>query len=183
MNFDFFKTENLIALSSFFAAGASFWVSWLSYRRDSGQLDFYIGMAEIRNGTTLKKEQDVIHFRIVNAGRRPLIVSQIGGDLKWYRLHQLLSRINPKKFQPRAYILDSPIINSSLLQNGRPRLLNEGDFITFYLPLPEANDLLAKIATGSSSIYVFDTIGRKHKAPSGVFKKLSNDFKKSQVDP
>ena len=176
MSFELLSIESLIALSSLFAAGASFWVSWLSYKRDSGQIDFYVGVGEILNDRTFKKEQEVIQFRIVNAGRRPLLVSQIGGDPVHQRLNRILTKFNSTKFKSRAFVLQSPIVNEHLLPRGTPRLLNEGEFLSFYLSLPDANGLAKQLAD-SDSIYVFDTVGRKHRVSSGVLKKLREDVK------
>lgn len=173
---DFFKTESFIALSSFFVAGASFWVSWLSYKRDSGRLDFYVGVGEIWGGQPFQKQRDVIQFRIVNSGRRPLIVNSIGGDNRGEKLIRFLARYAPNRFKPTAYIFDSPIVTSALTPNGQPRVLHEGESISFHLPLPDSHPLLEKMATGSDSIYVFDTIGRKHRVPGPVLKKLRKDF-------
>lgn len=180
----FFNTEKLIAISSFFVAGASFWISWLTYKRDSGRLDFYVGLGEIWDGRPLEKISECIQFRIVNSGRRPLIASSIGGDLKGDKKNCFLSNFFPKHFRSRAFIIDSPEISESLRPNGKFRVLNEGDFISFFLPLPKYDALFEEMALKSGSIYVFDTVSRKHRVPNGVLKKLAKDFneRKSKIN-
>ncbi|PIS10855.1 MAG: hypothetical protein COT73_07090 [Bdellovibrio sp. CG10_big_fil_rev_8_21_14_0_10_47_8] len=174
-NWDFsFSNESFIALSSLFVALASFWVSWLSYARDRGRLDFYVGVGEIWGGTPLRREQDVIQFRIVNSGRRPLTVTTIGGDIKGQFFNRMLWRVFPNTFKPRAYIITSPIVSASIMPNGRYRVLNEGDDISFTMPLPLHQDFLNQMVEGSS-IHVFDSIGRKHYVPCRVFAKLRRD--------
>lgn len=172
----FFNTEKLIAFSSFFVAGASFWISWLTYQRDFGRIDFYVGIGVILEGSPLKITSKVIQFRIVNSGRRPLIVSSIGGDSKRGIKDFFLNKFLPNQFPIKAYVINSPEIYNSLLPNGKFRVLNEGDSISIGLPLPKYDDLLEVMALKSNSIYVFDTVGRKHKVPSGVLKKLEKDF-------
>jgi hypothetical protein len=170
------RTENLTAISSLFVASASFWVSWLTYKRDQGRLDFYVGVGEIWGGQPLVKESDVIQIRIVNSGRRPLIVNSVGGDLKWQKMNRFLFRFFPNSFKPRCYLFHGPIVTSALMPNGKPRVLSEGENISIQLPLPDSFDFLEQMARDSESVYVFDSLNRKHKAPCGVMRKLRNDY-------
>jgi hypothetical protein len=170
------KTETLIATSSLFAALASFWVSWLSYSRDRGRLDFYVGVGEIWSGIPLKKTGEAIHFKIINSGRRPMTVTDLGGDENGEFWNRVLSKVSPDKFKPRAYLITGPIVSPNLRPNGQSRVLNEGDGISFTMPLPAADQFLKQMATGAS-VYIFDSTGRKHYVPCRVFARLKRSYK------
>jgi hypothetical protein len=179
---NFFKT-NIIPISSFFVASASFCVSWLSFKRDSGRLDVSIYLAEVRDGTTLKLEQNGLQIKIVNSGRRPLTVSSIGGDHKGQLFQRVASKIlgyrTPQFLKQTAFVLQDDLVTSALTKDGQYKTLLEGNSISIFLPFPKGSDLVGYIAKKCSSFYVFDSIGRKHRAPKAALKKIQYDFQKS----
>ncbi len=105
------------------------------------------------------------------------MLDQIGGDLKGQRILRMLSNLNADVFKSRAYILNGPKVDNHLMPSGQRRVLNEGESFSFQMPMPEADALLKQLAKDSDSIYIFDTIGRKHRVPRRVLKKLRRDYK------
>lgn len=182
-----FLATNLLELSTLSVAGASFYVSWLTYKRDSGRLDVSVLSSELRNGTTLALEQKGLHIKIVNSGRRPLIVSSIGGDAKWQKFHWIAMRLfghrTPSWLTPTSFLVSDPAVTNHLAVNGQYKTLHEGQDISIFLPFPQADELFKLIATKCSSFYVFDSIGRKHRASKGMLKKLTSDYYKNDQAP
>lgn len=97
--------------------------------------------------------------------------------MKGERIVRFLARYWPDYFKPTAYVLQSRYADAVLSPNGAPRVLHEGETISFQLPLPDALEMFEKMAMNSDSTYVFDTIGRKHRVSRAVMKKLKADYK------
>ncbi len=181
-----FVTNHMVELSSFFVAAATFYVSWLSYKRDSGRLDVFVTVGEMRKGQTLALEQIGLHIKIVNSGRRPLIVTSVGGDAKWQFVSRIAFRLlgfrTPGWLKPRAFLVNDPLVTTHLMTGGRYKTLHEGEDISVFLPFPQGKGLLKYIATECSNFYVFDSVGRKHKTSCAVMRKIKNDFFESHAE-
>jgi hypothetical protein len=182
VDFVSFLKANIIPLSSFFVAASSFCVSWMSYRRDSGRLDISLYLAEVRNGTTLMLEQNGLQINIVNSGRRPLIVTNIGGDIKWQQIYRLAQRIlkhrTPSWLTATAFVVHDELVTSAIMKDGNFKTLLEGQSINIFLPFPKGKELMEYISKKCSGFYVFDSMGRKHRVSKGTLAKLSYDTKK-----
>lgn len=164
----------ILAGSSFFVSLASFTVSWLSYKRDSGRCDVFVGMGSIFDRTS-KAGNPTILLKIVNSGRRPIIINLIGGDLKGQFINRCLDKIFRSRKKAIAFFLDSPLIRTALMPDGHSRVLEEGHEITVCLPLPECISNLEQMANESDSIYAIDTLGRKHYVPKRVLRTFKAD--------
>lgn len=175
---EFLKAENLIATSSFFVALASLIISLVIYRQDQGRLDFYVGLGEIWGGTPFRMLQNVLQFRIVNSGRRAVILNAIGGDKNGEFVVSVLSKFNAKKFRTTSFLLHSPAVTEVITSNGQPKTLTEGMSVSFHLPLPEAEETFELIALNCRSVYVIDTVGKKHFVSKGVFRALRNSYQR-----
>lgn len=172
------KVENFIAASSFLVALASLAVSWRVYRQDQGRLDVSVGLGEIWGGQPYRVERKVIFIRIVNVGRRPVMLSSIGGDMPYFKLKRVMQWVPFLRIDPTSYLFTNSIIDSSLMPNGQPKVLHEGEFISITLPWSEHKDAAKVIAKDSSSVYVFDSMNRKHPVRSGLLRKFRRDFQK-----
>lgn len=169
----------LVAAAGFMVALASLAVSWLAYSRDAGRLDVSVGLGHIWGGRPLQAEQRVIFVKIVNSGRRPIVLSSLGGDLKFYWLRRLCGLVlSDRPFARTSFLfMDSPLINAQLMPQGVSRVLQEGESLSVTLPFQDYRDLAATIAGKAGSIYVFDSLSKKHRMPCRGMRKFRTDWK------
>ncbi|MGE0525467.1 MAG: hypothetical protein AB7P49_00280 [Bdellovibrionales bacterium] len=171
----------VVSVSGAVTALASLTISYLTYRRDSGRLDVYIGLGRIHGGPELTIAQDAIHLKIVNAGRRPVIISSFGGDNPYQVLNRILFPLLPKLFSPRAFIVTGGIYMPALLNNqdGTSKVLREGESSQVICPLPQCFSIATQLAE-AGCVYAFDTVGRRHKVKRRVLSKLRKDLREYQ---
>lgn len=168
----------LISASSLAVAGASFFVSWLSFSRDSGRLDVSVSLGHIWGGAPLQQEQRIIYIQAVNSGRRPVMLSSFGGDTRFHRLKKIAKSLRlPLVPEPKSWLfMNSPLIDAQFRPNGQPRVLQEGESVIVTIPY-DGNQEVARQLASSSRLYVFDSMSRKHRVRRGNLRRLRKDAK------
>lgn len=158
----------------FMTALSSLALSYLNYKRDQGRIDIYLGVSEVRDGTTLRIDATGIRFSVVNSGRRPLILTSIGGYPRFLFWKKLLKILTLGKYKWHAYFFSNPKLQSLLTDNGGHRLYQEGVRNDVFLPFPDAKKLANEICK-MSEVHVFDSTGKRHRTN----RKIMASFRKS----
>lgn len=170
--------SDYIALGSLIVAALSLLVSLIPIIRDKAKLDFslYIGKIVAFPAGKAVPQGDYYFFKIVNVGRRPVTIVNIGGitDVPWYQWYPYL--ITRFFFIPSNFIISSPEIISCLKdENGNDRTLQEGESTQAHLQI-----LKSSLQKGESlkarKFWVMDSIGRKYFLPNRAHKKLKKDL-------
>lgn len=167
-----------LSITGSLTAISSLTLSYLNYRRDTGRLDVYIGMGKIHGGTPLVAELDAVHIKIVNSGRRPVMITSFGGDNRWQAVNRWMFGLVPKYFKPKAFMFMGGIYFPALLNapDGSSKVLQEGHPSQIVYPLPEGKEMARQLSK-AGSVYVFDSIGKRHKVKRAVLRKFRSDFK------
>lgn len=173
-------TPNLLPLSSLAVALSSLTVSYLGFRRDRGHLEVYIGLGDIVDSTTLRREDSVISIRVVNVGRRPVTLRGIAGDFSgnWWkrRLFNIFPRL-PESLQPKGTYLTGNDIRSLLFNtDGTLKVLAEGQIATANISIQNNRQAWRNLFKGVVSFYAYDTADRYYYVRSRVFRKLIRDL-------
>jgi hypothetical protein len=171
---------DLLALSSALVALASFFVSYLGYRRDQGRLDVKVGIWREVTATG-EMGKHFIRISAVNSGRRPVVVDSVGAFPRFQRLKRVFHRFLPRLFQPVGFFITDPLVYKELVdqKTGKYRVLTEGESIQITIPL--SNGIIAKgdLANWANihDFYVGDTTGREHRARRRMVRKFIEDLK------
>jgi hypothetical protein len=172
------QRADILAISSALVAAASFFVSYLSYRRDQGRLDVKVGIWQEMNLQTGVMGNHFIRISAVNSGRRPIVADSVGAFPRWQRPKRILNRLFPKLFKPVGFFISDPLVIKELTdqKTGKFRVLAEGESIQISLPLAKvipANSDWSKM----HEFYVGDTTGREHRAKRKALRKFVRDLK------
>lgn len=171
------KTD-FLALSSALVALASFFVSFLNYRRDQGRLDVKVGIWQEVTVATGMAGPYFIRISAVNSGRRPVVVDSVGAFPRFQRFMRVLHRFLPRFFKPVGFFITDPAVYKELVdqKTGKYRVLAEGESIQIAIQFPKdasPRDAWTKI----HDFYVGDTTGREHLAKRRIVRKFVEDFK------
>lgn len=165
-----------LSISSLGVAAASFMVSWRNYSRDSGRLDVSVSIGDVWGGQPIQQEQHVIYIRVVNSGRRPIMLESFGGNARYYLIKRIVHRLcsKSKMDKPSWLFMNSALIDAQFRPLGQPKVLQEGQSVTVVIPY---DNVIAEQLATSSSLYVFDSMSRKHKVKCKARRTLRRNWK------
>jgi hypothetical protein len=185
----FFGTtlQEIIAISGLVCSVSSVAIALLSFRlsrqsfaRDDGKIDFSISYNEVMNGQTFAKEGEVIHLKAINVGRRPVILSSIGGD-KSGCITRLISKVTLDKLERTSVMFYGPSVGPLLIKNGSPATLHEGESAGVTLELPKFAALGDQICKDCKTLYLDDSMGRRHFVTEKVLKRFKKSWKRQKL--
>jgi hypothetical protein len=170
--------SDYIALGSLLVAVLSLVIGLIPILRDRAKLDFSLYVSTLvtfPNGKT-KNHGNYYFFKIVNIGRRPVTIVNIGGisEVPWYEWWLFLAL--RYYFVPKNFILSSVEIISCLKdQSGNDKTLNEGISSQAHLKILDS-DLLNGQTLKAMRFWVMDSTGRKYYLPKKSHKKFKKDL-------
>lgn len=167
----------ILSLASLLVALGSVAVTWLNYARDTGQISFYVGLGEVFGGA--EGAVEVLNFKIVNVGRRPVTLIGIYGDLKWQHFKKfmtwLLGYRTPSWLKRGGFLLPPEVIGEQFMPRGRYQTLAEGGEISILIQGREGQSMARSISKSAANLYLSDSTGRKYFVPNSVMRKLRYD--------
>lgn len=174
----------LFPIATLLVALSSLALSIFSYLRDRGRLELYIGLGDILDAKTLKKEQTIINITVTNVGRRPVIIRGLAGDHRgnWWR--KLIYKVYPDVPEclfPKGTFYDGENIKPLIFDaNNKHHVLTEGQIVNTHIPIvaSQNHSNWSKLFAENVNLYVFDTANRNYYVPRMIYRKFLNDLKK-----
>jgi len=180
--FEWLKTNSVFVISvgGFITAASSLLVSILSFRRDYGRLDVYIGQWNVFDMSKSEYTGETyIRISAVNSGRRPIVIDSIGGFPKFWRFRKILNQLLPNYFDIVGFFIADPIVNKQMIDSkGEYKTLLEGEKLTVSIPIKKTDTSTAlKSWEDFSVFYIADSTGKCHFVKQRVLKKFKKDIK------
>ena len=143
----------LISISSLF-------VSFRSYNRDYGRLRLNLSIGTITNLQNNLRGTEALFITVRNIGRRPVTITSLEFRKNFFFLFRALSYARLIK-PPESNFLAFNSPNNLVLENGKFRVLAEGEVYQQTIPLANLNtDNLKKILNATPRACVEDSTGK-----------------------
>lgn len=177
--------SDIIAFGSLIVAILSLTIALVPILRDKAKLDFsfYLGEMVTFHTGEVRKLGSYYMFNIVNSGRRPVTVRDVGGVSPCPLWQWWLYNLTRKKyFAPSYFTITNEEVYSLLRDgSGNGRTLSEGESIKGHFEVKH-RDFLEKRELKGRKFFVSDSLGRYYYLSRAAHKSLESSLEKMRKE-
>jgi hypothetical protein len=179
--------SNFSTITNFAVALSSLVVSCLAYKRDNGRFIVSVDIGEIFQPAPHVKIADALIIRVINTGRRPMILRSISSEHRWNKIKRIinyfLSLFLAKKhhYNYKWLQLNYPQVMNAVFNNNKSRVVNEGEVVDVVIDFPAGLEIAKKIISHYPRFYASDSLDTQYYISRKNFKSLKESISNIQI--